>query len=284
MTLEPDAFDRDRPRLFSIAYRMVGVAADAEELVQETWVRLHERGVAPDDPSAYATRVLTRLCIDHMRSARVRRESYVGPWLPEPVRIEHGADPEHHAMLAESAQMAFLMMLEELGPLERAVFLLREVFDYDYAAISGLVDRRADTCRQIARRARDKVRGKRPEGPTAPDEHAELLGSFFAAAMSGDLDAIESMLTDDAVLWSDGGGVAKAALRPIHGASKLARFFIARAGASGHLRPEPDTLNGMPALLMWDGDRLDSATLFEVREGAIARVYVVRNPSKISHL
>ena len=283
MTLDPDAFDRDRPRLFSIAYRMVGVAADAEELVQETWVRLHERGVEPDDLGAYATRVLTRLCIDHMRSARVRRESYVGPWLPEPVRTEDD-DPERHVMLAESAQMAFLMMLEELGPLERAVFLLREVFDYDYAAISELVDRRADACRQIARRARDKVQGKRPGARESPDDHAELLGAFFAAAMVGDLGTIESLLTEDAVLWSDGGGIAKAALRPIYGASKLARFFAGRASASGHLRPEPDTLNGMPALLLWDGDRLDSATLFEVREGAIARVYIVRHPDKLARL
>jgi RNA polymerase sigma-70 factor (ECF subfamily) len=284
MPLDPDAFDRDRPRLFAIAYRMVGVAADAEELVQETWVRVHERGVDPDDPGAYATRVLTRLCIDHMRSARVRRESYVGPWLPEPVRTGAPDDPERHAMLAESAQMAFLVMLEELGPLERAVFLLREVFDYDYASISELVDRRADACRQIARRARGKVQGKRPDAPTSPDDHAELMGSFFAAAMSGDLGAIESLLTEDAALWSDGGGVAGAALRPIHGAPKLARFFAARARASGHLRPEPGALNGMPALLLWDGDRLDSATLFEVREGAIARVYIVRHPDKLARL
>lgn len=285
MSLDATAFAADHPRLFAIAYRMVGIAADAEELIQETWIRLQEHDVEPEHLNAYATRVLTHLCIDHMRSARVRRESYVGPWLPEPLRDERASDdPERTLALAESVQVAFLLALEQLGPVERAVFLLREVFDYDYSLISELIGKREDACRQVARRARVRVRATRPNTPIDPDSHAALLAAFFAAAREGDLSALESLLAQDSVLLNDGGGRATAARRPIHGAHRIAQFSIGTARMGTHLRPELATLNGAPSLLLWNGEVLYGVVQFDVCEDVIQAIYITQNPDKLQGL
>src|SRR5215217_558512 len=227
MTARTEDFERHRSLLFSIAYRMLGSVTDAEDIVQEAYLRWREM---PDtevrSPKSYLSAVVTRLSIDRLRSARAQREEYVGPWLPEPLvsnRAEEGADL---IQLDESLSMAFLVLLESLNPVERAVFLLREVFDYEYEEISRIVGKSEANCRQIARRARQSVAAHRPRFESSPEQEERLTQRFVETCMNGDMEGLVEILSADVTLWSDGGGRVAAAPYPIHGPERVARFLL----------------------------------------------------------
>ncbi len=274
-------FDRHRPLLFSIAYRILGSVMDAEDVVQEAYLRWQRAPQAEvRSPKAYLSAVITRLCIDQLRSARARREEYIGSWLPEPLPTEPAPDA---ALLEESLSMAFLVLLENLNPTERAVFLLREVFDYDYGEISRLVDKSEENCRQIAHRARQSVAARRPRFESSPEQEERLMGSFLEACFGSDMEGLLALLSEDVTLWSDGGGKTRAALNPIHGADKVARFF------SGILRKAPAgfvvrraSINGRPGLIGYFEDgRPQSVATFDVAEGSIRAIRLVVNSEKL---
>jgi len=279
-----EAFDRYRPLLFSIAYRMLGSVADAEDVVQESylrWRRACEREVR--SPKAYLSTVVTRLCVDHLRSAKVRRERYVGPWLPEPLLVEEGSGVEDAVVMDDSLSMAFLVLLESLTPAERAVFLMREVFGYEYEEIARTVGKSEANCRQIARRAKQSVAARRPRFESSPEQEERLIEGFLEACLGGDVEGLVSLLSEDVTLWSDGGGKTRAALNPIHGADKVSRFF------SGILRKAPPGLvvrwarvNGRTGLVGYfeDGSP-QSVTTFDAAEGRIRAIRLVINPEKL---
>ena len=282
-----EVFDRNRPLLFSISYRMLGSVMEAEDVVQEAFLRWQQ---APEDevrsPSAYLSTVVTRLCIDRLRSARARREQYVGPWLPEPLLEEQAPEITGTADLDDSLSMAFLVLLESLTPIERAVFLLREVFDYDYPEIASLVGKSEANCRQIARRARQSVAARRHRFESSPEQEERLMGSFLRASLSGDMEALLVLLSEDVTLYSDGGGKAQAALRPIYGADRVVRFL------SGILKQAPPDLavrqtrvNGRPGLVGYFGDGSpQSVVTLEVGEGSITAIRLVVNPEKLGNV
>lgn len=286
MSLTADAFAEHRRLLFSIAYRMTGSAGDADDLVQEAFLRLErarQDGAAIDEPRAWLAAVTTRLAIDHLRSARVRRESYVGPWLPEPLLADEAPGPDEHAEMADSLSQAFLVLLETLSPVERAVFLLREVFGYDYGEVAGLVGRREDHCRQILARARRRVEDGRPRFTPDRRRRAELLERFLAASDRGDVTALEELLAEDVVLYSDGGGKANAARRPILGAAKVIRLMTSIARKRRDATVRRLAVNGEPgaAVVAADGTLTDVLTI-DVAEDRIRAVYIVRNPDKLA--
>ena len=280
-------FDRHRPLLFSIAYRMLGSVMDAEDIVQEAYLRW--QGVSGEEirsPKSYLSVIVTRLSIDRLRREKARREEYVGPWLPEPLATEAGSDIADAAVLDETLSMAFLVLLESLTPVERAVFLLREIFDYGYAEIASLVGKSEANCRQIAQRARKSIAARRPRFESSPEQEERLMGSFLEACRSGDMEGLVSLLSEDVTLWSDGGGKTRAALRPIHGADKVARFL------SGILRKAPPGLvvrrapiNGRPGLIGYFEDgRPQSVATFDVAEGTIRAIRLVVNPEKLRNV
>ncbi|MEQ9399132.1 MAG: RNA polymerase sigma-70 factor [Longimicrobiales bacterium] len=277
-------FERMRPRLFGIAYRMTGSRADAEDAVQETWLRYATTDAPVRSVDGFLVTTLTRLCIDQLRSGRARREEYVGPWLPEPLLTSHddpGADLERFELLST----ALLRVLEHLDPLERAVFLLREVFGYPYADIAAMVERREDHCRQLAHRAKRRLRSERPGGEARVEEHGRLLEGFLRAAGAGDLAGLEALLLDDVVLLSDSGGNAPAARRPVLGRNPVARFMAGIAAkASPQARIDRVELNGLPGVLLHDLGRLQTAMSVDVRDGRIAAVFLWRNPEKLRGL
>jgi RNA polymerase sigma-70 factor (ECF subfamily) len=276
-----------RPLLFSIAYRMVGEVGQAEDLVQEALLRFHSLDEPPQSARAWLTTVVTRLAIDYLRSARVRREAYVGPWLPEPVATEVRADPAASAELDDSLSIAFLAVLERLTPVERAVFLLREVFDYGYGEIAEIVERSEDNCRQIFVRARRHVEAERPRFPVSQEVHEELTARFLAAVGSGDIDGLMQMLAQDAVAYTDGGGKARAASQPVEGARAIARFvtLIATRGSEG-MRIEPATVNGVPGRLLVeaDGTVIGALAVDPGTDGLVRRVDLVVNPEKLTRV
>jgi RNA polymerase sigma-70 factor, ECF subfamily len=272
-----------RPSLFAVAYRMLGSATEAEDVVQEAYVRWSGRGhgdVAA--PPAYLTTIVTRLCIDQLRSARARRETYKGPWLPEPV--EAGAPaPGQSAELADSLSLAFLVLLEELQPVERAAFLLHDVFDYPYDEIAAIVDRTESACRQLVSRARRRVDAPRRRFVADRAHGRELTRRFLAACGTGDLEGLLSLLSDDVTVWTDGGGKVRAALRPVTGPQRSARFLlsVARRIPAGVSAREVD-LNGQPGLVFEEGDgRVTLALTLDVIDDRIIDVRVVTNPDKL---
>jgi RNA polymerase sigma-70 factor (ECF subfamily) len=279
-----EVFGRNRPLLFSIAYRMTGSVMEAEDAVQEAylrWQRASEDEVR--SPSAYLSKVVTRLCLDRLRSATVRREQYVGPWLPEPVLGEQAQEIGGRAELEDTLSMAFLVLLESLTPVERAVFLLREVFDYEYAEIASLVGKSEANCRQISRRARQSVAARRPRFESSPQEEERLMEGFLRASLAGDMEALLALLSEDVTLYSDGGGKTRAALNPIYGADNVARWL------TGILRNVPPgfvvrqtRVNGTPGLVGYFGDgRPQSVVSLEVAEGSIRAIRLVVNPEKL---
>jgi RNA polymerase sigma-70 factor, ECF subfamily len=291
MDLSPPNGEGDlRGLMFSIAYRMTGSVAEAEDLVQEGFFRLErarQNGVEVESPKAYLAAATTRLAIDHMRSARVRRESYVGTWLPEPIVAGLHESPEQMAELSDSLSMAFLVLLEELSPVERAVFLLREVFDYDYDAIAHIVDKSETNCRQIFARAKKHI-GTHQARYEASAEHSEaLLQSFLTAARDGDLDQLVDMLAADAVACGDGGGKAAALSQPLFGRDQVAAFVVDlfhRMATLG-ITFETVLVNGGPGLLTRDRrGKIGSVLSFEVIDGEIAAMRGVVNPDKLQHL
>ena len=279
-----------RPLLFSIAYRMLGSAGEAEDIVQEAFLRHHraaEEGERITSPKAWLSAVTTRLAIDHLRSARVRRERYVGPWLPEPLLTDTAPDAARHAETADSLSLAFLVVLERLSPVERAVFLLREVFDYPYDEIARIVERSEDNCRQIAVRARRHVEAGRPRFETSRRERDEIARRFFAAWEEGDLEGLEALLAADAAVYGDGGGKAPAAARPVLGREKAARFLLglARQSRVAGLSVRPVEVNGQAGAIAEDAEgRVAGVVALDIAGGRVLAVRSVVNPDKLDHL
>ena len=280
-------FRSESGRLFGIAYRMLGSVSEAEEVVQDAFVRY--QGVDPDEvrePGALLTTIATRLSIDRLKSARAERESYVGAWLPEPLLVDE-ADVAADAEQADSISMAFLVLLESLSPLERAVFLLREAFDYEYSAIGEIVERTPENCRQIALRARRQIDERRPRFEASRDQREEIVRRFFAAAEQGDPDGLLELLAADVVLYGDGGGRAPALGRPLHGADRVSRTMInwMRTGLRIGARFEPVWVNGQPGarFLNPEGELINVVAL-DVLDGRVQAVRSVVNPEKLGHL
>jgi RNA polymerase sigma-70 factor (ECF subfamily) len=286
---EGDAYLELRPLLFSIAYRMVGSASEAEDLVQEAFLRFHRAvvgGEGVDSPKAWLSAVTTRLAIDHLRSARVRRERYVGAWLPEPL-VTSPEDAAAHAETADTLSLAFLVLLERLSPVQRAVFLLHDVFGYGYAEIAGLIGKSEENCRQIASRARRHVEDGRPRFEASRRQREELASRFFAAIEQGDTEGLVGLLAADAVLYGDGGGKAPALAAPLHGAERVARLLLglARRGRAAGMRFAPAEINGHPGLLTFDpAGRLLGVLALDIADGRVQTVRSIVNPDKLRHL
>ncbi len=279
-----------RPLMFSIAYRMVGSVAEAEDIVQDAYVRMHRAAAAPPtvrSPEAYAATVTTRLAIDHLRSARARRETYIGSWLPEPLLTDPDADPAWKVERDESLSMAFLVLLERLSPVERAVFLLREVFDYPYEQIAEIVDRQPDNCRQLLARARRRIETERPRFEASEAKRQELAARFLAATTKGDTAGLERLLAEDVAFYGDGGGKAPAIKAPMYGREQVVRFLdgLIRRGRVLGIRLAPTEVNGQPGFLAIDAhDRLFSVLVLDIAEGRIHAIRNVLNPDKLRHL
>jgi RNA polymerase sigma-70 factor (ECF subfamily) len=284
------AFEAERRALFGIAYRMLGSVHEAEDALQEACIRwLAADRAAVERPAAYLVRLVTRLCIDQLRSAHARRVEYVGPWLPEPLvenamdRLTH--DPAEHQALADDLSQAFLVLLERLNPLERAVFLLHQSFGYSYRDIAGVVGKTEENCRQIERRARARLEHGGRLRPVDPAAHETLLARFLGATREGDVDGLLALLSDDVVSYSDGGGKVFAARRPVAGAAMVARFLtglVAKAPPGLHFRIAP--VNGQPGILTFVGDALRNVITVHVEDGRIRRIFIVVNPDKLPEL
>ncbi|MFD6326519.1 RNA polymerase sigma-70 factor [Streptomyces sp. NPDC058442] len=285
-----DAFEEHRPVLQGVAYRMLGRVADAEDVVQEAWLRW-AGGDRSDvrEPRAYLVRVTTRLAVDRLRQIKARGETYVGPWLPEPYATDFGdtaPDTAEQAVLADSVSLAVLVVMESLSPLERAVFVLREAFGYPYADIAAMLDRGEPAVRQLATRARKHVEDRRPRYDVDPARRRELTERFLAAAGGGDLKELLELLAPDVRLVSDSGGKVSAALRVLETADKVGRFVLGatRKGFQEDLSARFLELNGGPAALLLVGGTPDSVVQLEVADGRVQAVYVIRNPDKLRSL
>ena len=281
-----DSFDRHRRLLFTVAYQMLGSVADAEDVVQDAWLRWSSADRADvADPKAYLVRVTSRLALDRLRAARTRRESYVGPWLPEPLLTEDVArGPEEAAELGEQVSLAVLVVLETLSPVERAVFVLREVFGMSWAEVAGAVDRSEAAVRQLGHRAREHVQARRPRFDADRRAQQEVTERFLAACAGGDVEALLAVLSPGVVLLTDGGGRAKAALRPIVGADKAARFLVAvSAGLSQPgLRVRLVDVNGGPGVVVETDSGPAIAVSLVVADGRVEQALVVLNPDKLA--
>jgi len=279
-----DVFTAHRGLLFSLAYEITGSVADSEDVLQESYIRWARAETdSVDNPRAYAAQIVTRQALNSLRSAQRRREDYVGPWLPEPILTS--TDAAHDVELAESVSTAMLLVLETLAPLERAVFVMREVFGFEYGRIAESVDRTESTVRQIAHRAREHVRARHRRFTPVGEETNRVVTAFLTAATTGDLDGLLTLLAPDVVYLADGGGKVNAARVPVTGAAKVARLFL---GLVRH--PLPDmtveiaAVNSMPGVLVRSEGVLDMVAHFEIDEGLVTGVYVVRNPDKLMHL
>jgi len=285
MTTESQ-FETHRSRLFGLAYKLLGSRSDAEDVVQDAWLRWRQTDrSAVRDVEAWLVTATTRLGIDRLRAARTERDAYTGPWLPEPLSVDESPTPERGAEVAEQVSLAFLTLLERLGPEERAAFLLKEIFDYDYARIAGLIGHSEANCRQMVHRARMRVQGERPRFAVAPEQHRSLLERFMHAAQVGDRDAIVRLLDANAQLVSDGGGKVNATIRPLHGAARIARLFWAIARrTNGSTDWRLGHVNGEPAVLRMHEGRLHSVTTITVEGDRITGIFTVLNPDKLDGL
>jgi RNA polymerase sigma-70 factor (ECF subfamily) len=289
---QSDVFETHRAYLIGVGYRMVGSLADAEDMVQEAYLRWHaaKETVSVQNPRAYLTRIVVRLCLDRMKSAQSRRETYVGPWLPEPVV---GNSPFAQASpanaLADDLSFALLLTLERLSPLERAAFLLHDVFDMDFQEIAAVLERSEASCRQLATRARQHVRSERPRFRASKEECERLTSAFARAAQSGDPAALTDLLTQDVLFLSDGGGRVPAAIRPISGRDNVTRLILGLTAKFNTFLPElrasPALVNGLAGLVFYDTSGPFQTLALEARDdGKIVAIYVVRNPDKLRHL
>jgi RNA polymerase sigma-70 factor (ECF subfamily) len=276
-------FDEHRSYLFGVAYRMLASAADAEDVVQDAYLRwsAEPRGDI-ESPRGFLTTVVVRLCLDELRSARARRETYVGPWLPEPLLVDEN-DPANAAELADSLSLAFLVVLEELTPAERAAFLLHDVFEYGYSDIAAMLGRAEPACRQLVSRARQRVGDRHHRFDADRALGHQLADRFVTACSTGDVDGLLELLADDVVVWTDGGGKARAARNPIYGAEKAIRFLVAISQTvpeSAEIRHA--LLNGQPGVLIVADRAVTTAIALDVIDGAVVGVRVVSNPDKLA--
>jgi RNA polymerase sigma-70 factor (ECF subfamily) len=284
-------FEGLRPALTGLAYRMLGSLSEAQDVVQEAYLRWHPAGArAPvREPRAYLYQVVTRLCLDQLKSARARRESYVGTWLPEPVLDEAAVSPQGGvAELAQDLSFALLLTLERLTPGERAAFLLHDVFEQDFRAIGEALGESEASCRQLASRARSRLREPRVRFHPSPESSQRLMVAFMSAAVSGDVDGLRRLFTDEAVHHSDGGGRVPSALNPIVGPDRIARFFVgalAKFPPPADARLRPATINGLPGLVLFTPTAILQTFAFELSpDGRIAAIYSTRNPDKLRHV
>jgi RNA polymerase sigma-70 factor (TIGR02957 family) len=286
-----ELLDELRPRAFAIAYRMLGSVSEAEDVVQEALLRLHrvmDAGEGIEVPEAYLATVVTRLGIDRLRSAQLQRETYFGEWLPEPMVTEGLDDPAAHAEMSDSLSLAFLVLLERLSPEQRAVFLLREVFDYGYDTIAEIVGKSEAACRQLAVRARRHIEQDRPRFDASRRDHDELARRFMTATQTGDLDGLEALLAHDVALHGDGGGKARALVHPLFGRRRVARRLVNTMQALmeiGGISMRPVEVNGYPGLLGLDGQqRVLFVLSLDIAEGQIQGIHSIVNPDKLRHL
>jgi RNA polymerase sigma-70 factor (ECF subfamily) len=282
------AFDQHRGLLLSVAYRMLGSVADAEDMVQETFIRWQQSTTEEvQSPRAFLVTIVSRLCINYLQSARVQREQYVGQWLPEPFVAEFASDPLAIAQQDEFLSMAFLLLLERLNPVERAVFLLREVFDYGYGEISAILDQSEANCRQILRRARQHLLAARPRFKVSDGKRRELLERFVLASGSGNLDGLLEVLEEDVVLYSDGGGKTFAVPNPVFGARNVARAIVmgqAKFLPRGPMVSRKMYVNGRPGVVSYLAGRPLYVLAIETRGERISSIYFVTNPDKLSRV
>jgi RNA polymerase sigma-70 factor, ECF subfamily len=284
MDSSAEIFSAYRRRLFGIAYRMLGSRADAEDILQEAYLRwLDSHTAAPRSLEAWLVTVVTRLCIDRLRAAKAERAVYTGPWLPEPLVSPGPLAPERTLELASDLSIAFLTVLERLAPDERAAFLLHEVFDFDYAEIARILGKTQVACRQIVHRAKQRVQDERPRFPVSREAHGQLLEKFIEAANSGRREQIMSLLADDVRVTTDGGGKVSSFRKVLQGADRVARFYagLSRkfAGRSGYRLAD---INGEPGLLRYVDGQLESAQAFVMHGTQIGAIYIVRNPDKLT--
>ncbi|MFE3293090.1 RNA polymerase sigma-70 factor [Rhodococcus sp. NPDC059234] len=279
-----EVFTEYRPLLFTVAYEILGSATDAEDVLQDSYIRWSEVDPSTvDNPRGYLAQIVTRQSLNQLRTAQRRREDYVGSWLPEPIRTDAAGDAAKDALLAESVSMAMLLVLETLTPDERVVFVLHEVFGFSHREVAEAVGRSEVAVRQTAHRARSHVQARRKRFEPSSAAAQEVAGSFLSAAVTGDIQALMDLLAPDVVEISDGGGKVSAALRPVVGREKVARFMagLIRIGPPD-LRFEVGEFNGLPSVLVYSGDVLDLVALIEVTDGLVSGVYLVRNPDKLA--
>jgi RNA polymerase sigma-70 factor (ECF subfamily) len=290
--MDDDVFQIDRPLLFSIAYRMLGSASDAEDVLQDAWLRY--RGVERStirSPKSFAATIVTRLCLDRLKSARTTREEYIGPWLPEPVLTSELEDPAARLQRAESVTLAFLVLLEKLSPEERAVFVLKDIFEYDHSEIADMLGTTADNSRQLLHRAKARLAEGRPRLTGTAQSRRAIAERFTRAFSSGDGSESTMLLAKDVCMWSDGGGKASAARRPLVGRDQVVNFLVGlyRTAQAAGLAPRDMSLtiedvNSEPALVLRIGQRLESIFVFSIDDDAISGIRVVRNPDKLAHI
>jgi RNA polymerase sigma-70 factor (ECF subfamily) len=282
------AFEAERKRLTAVAYRMLGRWSEAEDIVQDAWLRWQAADhTSIDSVPAWLTTVVVRLCLDRIRRNKAAREVYVGPWLPEPVLTIEGGEhvPETHESLAGDLSIALMHVLERLGPEERAAFILREAFDTSYTDIAAMLGKNEAAVRQITTRARDRVRAARPRFDAKPETHQQLLGQFMSAVSANSMDQLMSIFRPDVQFVSDGGGKRPAAMRVVSGAEDIARLIFHLAQAKGGpARIKPVTLNGLPSVWFLDAQGYESIVQLDIIDGAIQSIFIMRNPDKLAHL
>lgn len=281
-----DLFQQHRRRLFGLAYRMLGVPADAEDVLHDAWLRWQANDVAAlDDPEAWLVTVTARLALDRLRRAKTEREHYPGPWLPEPAPEASDA-PDATLERSETLTLSFLVLLERLSPDERAAFLLHEILDYSHAEAAAILETTEDACRQRVHRAKSRLREGRPRFHVDAPAQRRLLERFVQAMRQPTLETLRALFAEDAVHIADGGGVARATLHPLHGAERLARLYLqlARQARKVELRYEPRTLNGAPALLCWHGPQLFYAMWIDCEGGRITSIHTIRHPGKLARI
>lgn len=281
-----DLFQQHRPRLFGLAYRMLGTPVDAEDVLHDAWLRLDAQDIAAlDDPEAWLVTVTTRLALDRLRRAKTEREHYTGPWLPEPMDAAIDA-PDVTMERNETLTLSFLLLLERLSPEERAAFLLHEVFDYSHAEAAAILDIVEEACRQRVHRAKTRLREGRPRFHVDAQAQQRLLERFIAAMRQPSEESLRALFAEDAVAVADGGGVARAILQPLHGAERVARLYmqIAQLSKEAGLRYELRMLNGAPALLTWRDGKLFVATWIDCEDGRITAIHAIRHPDKLARI
>jgi RNA polymerase sigma-70 factor (ECF subfamily) len=289
--MDEDVFSTDRPLLFSIAYRMLGSASDAEDVLQDAWLRY--RGVDRStirSPKAFATTIVTRLCLDRLKSAQTTRQEYIGPWLPEPVLTSEVAGPDAVLQRSESVTLAFLVLLERLSPEERAVFLLKDIFEYEHSEIAEILGTSPENSRQLLHRAKTRVANGRSRLTGSPQSRRAVAERFARALSAGDGSELTTLLSKDVGLWSDGGGKTSAARRPLLGRARVLAFLIGlrrtalAAGVTADVSLRIADVNSEPALVLRIAQRLESIFVFSIEDDAISGIRVVRNPDKLARI